>query len=337
MKKKDCYINTEKIFEQRRVNDKLRQSMHINEVYKKIPAIEDIEQKMKNNSSEFFQFIESGENNEGRFLEYKKKSLDLQRQRAELLFENNYPIDYLNKQYECADCEDTGFIGTKMCKCYKKVLSEEFLKSSNLDTVYKNQTFKNFDLSFYSDEKNLQGVSEKDKMKTLVDYCRKYVQKFDKQKQNLLFMGTPGSGKSFLSCAIGVELINNGYFVIYTPIQNMISVFEAEKFGKSGHDTDTDTYLDCDLLIIDDLGTEFQTQFSDTVLYNVINTRINSKKPMIISTNLTSDELQGTYHDRLSSRLIYDFSKMAFIEKDIRREKGIRKREKAKLKSNSGE
>ena len=96
MKKKDCYINTEKIFEQRRVNDKLRQSMHINEVYKKIPAIEDIEQKMKNNSSEFFQFIESGENNAGRFLEYKKKSLDLQRQRAELLFENNYPIDYLN-------------------------------------------------------------------------------------------------------------------------------------------------------------------------------------------------------------------------------------------------
>jgi DNA replication protein DnaC len=273
---------------------------------------------MKKNMSEFFTFIISKSNNSGDFNDYKTKSLDLQQERAELLHENGYPITYMDINYDCKLCKDEGFIGLDQCECYKREMSLEFLKQSNLAPILKDQTFENYNLSYFDKSKDSNGKSQHEYMKKIFDFCRGYAENFEKSQANLLFCGAPGCGKTYLSCAIGYELIKKGKFVFYAQAQEMVSDFEAEKFQKKEPDEDTDVYFDCDLLIIDDLGTEFQTAFSDTVLYNVINGRLNKKKPIIISTNYPIQELKGTYHDRLNSRLMYEFINMVFVNKDIR-------------------
>lgn len=306
------------IFNRRKTEAKTVQARHTDEIYKIIPHISEIDDSLKRNMSEFFSFVLSKENNPEKFNRYKSKSLDLQQERAELLHENGYPINYLEINYKCKLCKDEGFIGLDQCECYKREMSLEFLKQSNLAPIFKDQTFDTYNLSYFDKNKDSDGKSQHEYMKKIFDFCKGYAENFDKKASNLLFCGAPGCGKTFLSCAIGYELIKKGKLVFYAQTQEMISDFEAEKFGKKEQDEDTDVYFDCDLLIIDDLGTEFQTAFSDTVLYNVINGRINKKKPIIISTNYSIQELKGTYHDRLTSRLMYEFINMAFINKDIR-------------------
>ena len=177
-----------------------------------------------------------------------------------------------------------------------------------MQKIYQNKNFRNFDLTFYSEG------ADRNKMKAALEYCKKYVRSFDKVCRNLLFLGDPGSGKTFLSCAIGTELIKTGHFVLYTPIQDMLDDFEKVHFGKG--DADTESYKECDLLIIDDFGAEFKNSFSESVLYNIINDRLN--------------DIEDNYHDRLFSRMMYEFAKIPFAKVDIRREKELRLLERKK-------
>ncbi len=318
MNKNECYKKTEELFLQKQGLAEQKQKRNIEQVEHTIPGITQINKQLADISGKFFSEISGGEISKDAFESIKDTSLDLQRQRAELLYQNGYPIDYLDKQYECKLCKDTGYIQDEICKCFKKVLAEEYLKNSNLQTIYKNKTFKSFDITYYA---------ETDHMQKVYDYCKKYVTRFGKQCIHMLFSGVPGCGKTHMSCAIGTSLINNGYFVLYTPVQQMISDFEAFTF-KNEKDADLDIYSTCDLLIIDDLGAEMQTSFSDSVLYNVINNRINLKRPMIVSTNLSTQELQHIYHERLCSRLVYEFAKLPFSSTDVRREKESRLKNK---------
>ena len=191
-----------------------------------------------------------------------------------------------------------------------------------MQKIYQNKNFRNFDLTFYAEGEDRR------KMEATLEYCKTYARKFDKVPRNLLFLGAPGSGKTFLSCAIGTELIKTGHFVLYTPIQDMLDDFEKVRFGKG--DADIESYKECDLLIIDDFGAEFKNSFSESVLYNIINDRLNEKKPMIISTNFDEDDIEENYHERLCSRLMYEFAKIQFAQVDIRREKERRLLEKRK-------
>lgn len=320
MNKEECYKKTVERFVQKQADVISRQLEHKKEIHQKIPKIAEIEEAMSDVACQFFSKMADNRLSEKEFKKLEETSLDLQRQRAELLAENGYSIDYLSKQYECSHCKDEGFVGTEMCKCFKKALSEEYLKNSNMQVIYKNKTFQKFDLTFYPEGE------DRSKMEVIFSYCKNYVKRFDKTCVNILMLGQPGCGKTFLSCAIGTELIKNGKFVLYTPVQEMINDFETVKFGKG--EADIDIYEQCDLLIIDDFGSEFKTSFAENVIYNVINNRLNMKKPIIISTNLTQDELEENYHERIVSRIFYEFAKLPFAEIDVRREKEKRLREK---------
>ncbi len=322
MRREDCRRKTDELFSQKQADVITRKAQHRSEIYEKFPQVAEIEQKMEAVSSAFFTAMADGVLSEEELNRLKTESLALQKERETILTENGYPSDYLSLQYECPVCRDEGFVGTEMCICYKKALAEEFLKCSNMQKIYQNKNFRNFDLTFYAEGEDRR------KMEATLEYCKTYARKFDKVPRNLLFLGAPGSGKTFLSCAIGTELIKTGHFVLYTPIQDMLDDFEKVRFGKG--DADIASYKECDLLIIDDFGAEFKNSFSESVLYNIINDRLNEKKPMIVSTNFDEDDIQENYHERLFSRMMYEFAKIRFADVDIRREKERRLLEKRK-------
>ena len=282
-------------------------------IYSLCPEIAALSNEMEKNMNDLMSTFYDKKSDPESFVKYREKAEELRARRKALLVANGYEEDALTVKYTCPLCQDTGAVGEEVCACYKKALSNEYLKISNLSPDRKDTSFSKFSLDYY------QGA-DRDKMSKVLTFCKKYVKAFGPGRENLLFAGTPGSGKTFLSCAIAFELIEKGNFVIYTPIQEMISAFESAQFQRDS-EADTSIYLDSDLLIIDDLGAEFKTPFADTVLYNVINTRINRKKPFIISTNYTSEEINERYHDRITSRLIYETVNMVFPSVDIRIEK----------------
>lgn len=315
--RKKCVEAVNRTFENRRRRNSAEEAKRRQQAIEKIPQLETLEREMEANMSSFmtFAFAKDGRGDEDRFRAYKEKAMLLQGRRIELLYEAGFPSDWLDRIYTCSECHDTGAVGERLCGCYKKEMSLEYLRLSGLERVLRRQSFADFSLSFYSRE---GAPSPYQKMKAIREYCEKYASEFSGGGKNLLFYGNPGCGKSFLSAAIGKELIEKGFFVLYSPVQEVIAAFEAERFGKGGEHILSEDYIDCDLLILDDLGTEFQTSFSDTTLYNLINSRLNRGKPFIISTNLDLDEIEESYHERLVSRMVYESDVFGFPPVDIR-------------------
>ena len=212
-----------------------------------------------------------------------------------------YPEDYTDVHYTCKNCSDTGFIGgTKMCSCFREALIKATIASSGIGELIDKQTFENFDLDWYKGE---DAVLEN--MSANLAAAKSYVKNFAKKRSNLLLIGKTGTGKTHISTAIAREIISQGFDVVYDSAQNIVADFEADKF-RSGYGTEprSEKYLECDLLIIDDLGTEFSSQFTVSCLYNLINTRANRAMATVISTNLSAEELARKYEDRIYSRLV---------------------------------
>ena len=238
--------------------------------------------------------------------------------REALLRELGYPADYTAPHYECEKCRDTGYVGTDMCECMKKKLVLAGYESSGLGKLMATQRFDNFDLSYYEGKMV-------DVMRSNLKTMREYADDFDPAtSKNLLLAGGTGLGKTHLSTAVARRVIDRGYDVYYTGAVAMISDFERQRFGQGLTETsvaDTDRYFACDLLIVDDLGTEMANQFTATCLYTVINERINRRLPTIVNTNLMSKELQARYDDRIFSRLVGEFLPLVFGGTDVRRQK----------------
>ena len=212
-----------------------------------------------------------------------------------------YPADYTDPQYECLQCRDTGFVNAKMCSCMRRDLVLAAYESSGLGELMRTQSFDSFDLSYY-DQKN----GDRDQMSRNLNLLRKYAEEFDHKSANLLLLGGTGLGKTHLSTALARRVIDRGFDVYYTGAVGMFADFENVRFGQSTEQAAEDPrrYTACDLLIIDDLGTEVSNQFTNSCLYTVLNNRINLGRPTVISTNLNGKELQARYADRITSRLI---------------------------------
>ena len=240
----------------------------------------------------------------------------LNARRGELLKKMGYPEDYSDVKYFCEKCSDSGYIdGAKMCSCFHEALVKATIASSGIGDLIEKQSFDNFTLDYYKDDPQVL-----DRMRSNLDRAKAYVKNFKNDKANLLLVGTTGTGKTHISTAIAREVIQLGYDVIYDSIHNIISDFEDDKF-KSGYsytEQKSEKYLECDLLIIDDLGTEFSNQFTVSCLYNLLNTRINHGKATIISTNLSPAELSSKYEGRIYSRLIGRSTVLLFEGKDRR-------------------
>lgn len=244
-----------------------------------------------------------------------KELAELRQKRADLLVAAGYPADYTEVRYECAECGDTGTVGHRMCRCMKKRLSEMALESSGMKHLVEKQTFENFDLSYYPPE-------VQPRMKQILGIVKNYANSFCAgESGNVLLMGNTGLGKTHISSAMGGIIMDKGNDVYYATATGMISDFEMHRFGNSISDDvqqETEKYFNCDLLIIDDLGTEVVNQFTTSCLYNVINSRLNRKKSTIINTNFTQDEIRKKYQDRIASRIFGEYLLLPFVGTDIR-------------------
>ena len=314
--KKVVYAIAEE-FEHKRASRETLRLSRINEVYSLCPEIKETDSALSEVGSEIFKATLMGKDGiEERIAKIKEKNLALQAKRAQLLKSIGFPEDYTDPPYECDKCNDSGYIGTKLCPCYKNALIMKAYENSGLGNLLKKQSFENFSLdSFEGDNKK--------NMELNYSILQKYAEEFDVSCESLLLAGGTGLGKTHLTTAVAKRLIDKGYDVVYETAQNIFTDFDRDRFLDrfGGEEPISYKYLDCDLLVIDDLGAEMVSSFSISCLYNIINTRLNKGKPIIISTNLSSVEIKKMYQDRITSRLFGDFYILPFTGTDYRRKK----------------
>ena len=247
----------------------------------------------------------------------KEKNKRLQEERAALLTLNGYPADYTDIKYVCALCGDTGYVNTRMCSCMSRALILAGYESSGIGNLLREQTFDSFSFQYFqSDPKVL--ASSKYIFNTLYEFAEHFS---DKKSENFLLVGGTGRGKTHLSSATAGRVIERGHDVYYVSAVNLFRDFERMQFGRSGGENENESVarsFEADLLIIDDLGTELTNQFTVSVLYDIIDTRINARKSTIISTNLKHAELRKRYWDRVTSRLFGEYKPLLFEGPDIR-------------------
>ena len=287
------------------------------EALRAIPELADIDRALGQTGLMILGAALAGEDPDASIQAVRSQNETLQKQKRALLLAGGFPADYTDIRYECPICQDEGFHDFKICSCMKKKLVEAAYESSGMAELLATQSFENFDLTYYADDP--QTATH---MKRVYDLCRAYARDFDPAAcTNLLFMGGTGLGKTHLSTAIARQVIDAGHDVFYTTAANLISDFEIQKFGHStGGETGLGTtqYFDCDLLIVDDLGTEMGGQFTTSALYGLINDRILAGKATIISTNLTAEDMEKKYSPQILSRLRGTYKRVAFVGDDIR-------------------
>ena len=222
------------------------------------------------------------------------------------------------KDYEpfCSVCSDTGYVGSSLCKCVLKRAKELSFAGLSASMPIAESGFENFSLDYYNGE-------NKTAMEKIFEFAKEYAQNINKNSKSLLFFGQTGLGKTHLSLAIASAALEKGLGVVYSPIQNLIQKLEKEHFSYNSDTPILDDVLECDLLILDDLGTEFSTAYSQALIYNIINSRILTSKPTIISTNLDVEEIALKYNNRVASRLIGSYDIKKFCGSDVRQQKKI--------------
>lgn len=226
-------------------------------------------------------------------------------------------------KYRCDICKDKGIVNGKTCKCFENLIRyekyEDLCESLPLDKL----TFKNFNLDFYSGTVIPAGsrCSERDSMKKMVEFCRRYAREFDFNSKSLIITGETGLGKTHISAAVSGVLIRKNVNVIYVSAPNLIQSVDRERFGKV---YGIDDILKCDFLVLDDLGSEFKSEFSKSIIYNIINIRTMKRIPTMINTNLSINELACIYENRIASRIMGNFIHMHFVGKDIRQKIGAK-------------
>lgn len=297
------------------------------EVYEKIPRIREIDLEMAKVSIQASRKIfDTPDDNKFILKEMEYSIKKLQQERAFLLTEHNIPINYLEKTYSCSNCHDTGFEKNgRKCGCFKQRMINYGYKMSNLSQVLKKENFSTFKMDIFSDDiPEDEVMSPKDNMKEILSLCESFVHNFDHTKDNLLFYGNTGLGKTFLCNSIAKSLLDKGYLVVYQTSFNILDLLERRKFKKDSQPLDNFSYdmlFDADLLIIDDLGTEMTNTFTNTEIFNIINTRLLKSKKTLISTNLSPIDIRNIYSERVSSRLFGGFSLLRFFGHDLRWER----------------
>ena len=248
--------------------------------------------------------------------EVRRETEELRKKRCELLVSAGYAADYADRKYRCEKCSDSGFVGLKMCSCLRRALTMAALDGSGFGKLVRRQSFENFSLDYYDGR-------DKAIMKMNVARLREFAEGFsDDTRENFLLIGGTGLGKTHLASAVTRVVVEKGYDVVYRSASEFFAVFNRQRFG-DGYEGDgaQRPFFECDLLILDDLGTEVTTQYTVSWLYDVINYRLNEEKPMIVSTNLTEDALRSRYDDRITSRIFGNYVPLIFTGSDVRAKK----------------
>jgi len=292
-------------------------------VYAQAPRVRELDAEIRATMAELVG-IALGEDAAAKVEDIRLRNLDLQKQRKSEIAGAGFPEDYLDNEYICSKCCDKGYVKSEMCDCLAQLCKEE--QKAALSSLLKlgNETFESFNLSYYDDTAAPdKGISPRESMDVVYKLCIKYAQEFGSESMNLLFIGAPGLGKTFLSACIARVVADNGFSVVYDMASSIFARFEDVQFQRtddlvSSRD-EIKRYLECDLLIIDDLGTEMTTNFTISVLYEIINTRLVTGKKTLVSSNLTLEEMHRRYSEQTMSRLEWDYQVLKFYGEDIRK------------------
>lgn len=316
--------NITKIYENIRKAEEKALKLRRDEIEIKVPEVIKIELEIARLCLKLsINILNNAQNKDNYLGELKEKITDLRIKKSELLVSNNYPLDYLEIHYKCPKCKDTGFIGRTKCICYKQKLVDLYYENSDLKEILKKNNFDNFNFELYSARRTgTEPVSPRKNIEDIASKSWNLIKNFSSTDENLLFLGTSGTGKTFLSNCIAKELLDNGYLVVYRTAESLIQDLKHIRFNND--DTLEDLLLNCDLLIIDDLGSEQITDFSRTELFNLLNRRLLKKNKLLVSTNYDLEDLLKIYSERISSRLLGEFTLCNFFGEDIRIQQNIR-------------
>lgn len=247
-------------------------------------------------------------------------------EKKSLLTAHGYPENYFEPPYDCPDCKDTGYIGNEKCHCFKQASIDFVYTQSNIKKILEKENFQNFSYNYYSDEEVNPsiGLSSLATAKRAVAHCKDFLRSFDTTFGNLFFYGDTGIGKTFLSNCVAKELLDTGHSVIYFTAFELFHIFEKNVFSKEDSASeDYQNIFNCDLLIIDDLGTELVNSFTNSQLFLCLNERILRQKSTIISTNLSLNQLVDTYSERTFSRISSNYTMIKLFGDDIRIQKKL--------------
>ena len=312
--KNDLMEKTRNIIKTRRIRALNEYERRVAEVTEKVPQFAEINKTLYDTSRQIMQLISSNNNPDEvnqKIGMLKYYNLTSQKMSADYLKNNGFPENYLDIPYECKKCSDTGFIHGNYCDCFNKVYQQLAVEDMNKNVKMNLTSFDTFDLSYYKG-------SDRKEMEETFSRAVKYAEDFGKEPQNLLLFGETGLGKTHISLAIANEVIKKGFSVFYDSTINILKNMEKEYYSYEFHDEYTSMIMDSDLLILDDLGTEYTKPVYTTLLYNIINSRINSSKSTIISTNFGYKFIAKYYDERIVSRLQAMYQYLKFKGEDVR-------------------
>ncbi len=285
--------------------------------YAAAPRLAEIESELMKNGTRLLECVLK---KNGSFEDVKESIRRLQHEKAAVLEKNGFAADFLDDIYSCRECRDTGYIGGKRCGCLKSLIVKWIGANSNLTEHMREQTFERFDFTLFANQGDDSDMALKI-IRKLCDRAFSFAETFDETHENLLIMGNAGTGKTYISSCIANRALERGKTVYYQTAYRMFEFFEKEKFGKEGGEDAAETvrYIyDADLLIIDDLGTEFVTQFTTAAFFDVINSRIISGKSTVISSNLNLGAISDNYSQRIASRFVGDYTLLQTAGRDLR-------------------
>ncbi len=318
--KQSVYLKAkDRLDERRRAAEAAQQDRH-SIALMRCPEIGDVEAEMASHGAEVIKFIALGGDAQESIRKLSEKNLAAQERRKILLKEKGFAEDFLDVHYTCPVCKDTGSHDGLYCKCYLDLIKQVAREDIEGIAPLKTSTFASFRADYYPDvEDGVAGISQQKHMESVLTFCKEYAKDFSKSSQSLFMYGKTGLGKTHLSLAIAGAAIDKGYNVFYGSIQTIMDALERDHFGKNeGPSMVKDDILSCDLLVIDDLGVEFSTQYTVSEVHNIINSRILKGLPTIISTNLDMKGIESRYSQRIASRILGSYVPIYFCGKDIR-------------------
>lgn len=284
--------------------------------YAQCPRARGIREELASNAAKAAKAVISGGNVRAEMEKLKDRGLALREEYDALLASQGLTRKDVTPRYTCPHCKDTGFLDGRMCSCLKQLQRSMAYEQLSMNVPLEKSTFDAFSLEYYRDDPRAYR-----QMESILKSCREYAERFRANSPSFLFKGGTGLGKTHLSLAIAGKAIEKGFGVIYGSAQSFSVALEKERFRREDPENPRDTnsqLLACDLLILDDLGTEFPSSYVNAALYNIVNTRMLAEKPTIISTNLSMKELEERYSERFASRIAGAYGKLEFLGSDVR-------------------
>ena len=315
------YTEAQQIIDKRRFDNGMISTQRYNEIRAKLPEAAALFTRLGETTDRLVKIIIARPDNiEMQIEQLKNENLEMQDRLTDILVKNGYPADYLDEIYTCKICKDTGLDEKGRCKCFNEVLKQIAAKELSRSLPIGLTCFESFNLKYYDDtpKPELNGRSVHDIMQKNYDYCKDYAENFMLPYDSIFMTGGTGLGKTHLSLSIAKKVTELGFSVVYGSVPDLLRNIENAHFNRREDDNEIfSTINDCDLLVLDDLGAEFETQFYISCLYNIINSRLNFGRPTIISSNLTMSEIKKRYSDRMASRFL-SMNCLLFSGEDIR-------------------